>query len=287
MDNKEQSLKDNTKWLSRATDFELLMSQTNIFEKDKRFFLLAKKSDKLASAVYLITDMFSDKEPLKWTLRKKAVGVVSQITKLKISKWSDKNTQLNVLQSSIIELISLLETAFLGGLVSSMNFSILSLELAKLVKQNEEYAQSDLEDKNDFNLKNELTTEDESYKGQEYIKDNEHQQRKEHEMSFKDKGHHRDLQGQNSNTKYSVTDRVSKPIITSKKRIENKEKKNDRQVKIIDLIKDKKHVSIKDISVNIKDCSEKTIQRELNSMVVSGVLKKEGEKRWSRYSLNL
>jgi hypothetical protein len=32
-------------------------------------------------------------------------------------------------------------------------------------------------------------------------------------------------------------------------------------------------------------CSEKTLQRELVSMVKNGVLDKMGEKRWSRYFL--
>jgi hypothetical protein len=42
---------------------------------------------------------------------------------------------------------------------------------------------------------------------------------------------------------------------------------------------------IKDVSPLIEGCSEKTIQRELMSMVHNGTLKKIGEKRWSRYSL--
>ena len=44
-------------------------------------------------------------------------------------------------------------------------------------------------------------------------------------------------------------------------------------------------LTIKDFAKNIKDCSDKTIQRELISMVTSGVLKKEGERRWSKYFL--
>ena len=62
-------------------------------------------------------------------------------------------------------------------------------------------------------------------------------------------------------------------------------KKNYRQGIILDIIKSKKEVMIKDISSHIKDCSEKTIQRELLAMVDAGVLKKLGEKRWSKYSL--
>jgi len=45
-------------------------------------------------------------------------------------------------------------------------------------------------------------------------------------------------------------------------------------------------LTIKDFTKNIKDCSEKTIQRELLAMVAKGVLKKEGERRWSKYFLS-
>jgi predicted HTH transcriptional regulator len=62
-------------------------------------------------------------------------------------------------------------------------------------------------------------------------------------------------------------------------------KKGNRQSVIIGLLKRKKEIMIKDVSPLIKGCSEKTIQRELSAMVQSGLLKKEGEKRWSKYSL--
>ena len=62
-------------------------------------------------------------------------------------------------------------------------------------------------------------------------------------------------------------------------------KKNNRRANILDIIKIKKKVTIKDISSLIKDCSEKTIQRELVALLKEGVLRKEGERRWSTYSL--
>lgn len=62
-------------------------------------------------------------------------------------------------------------------------------------------------------------------------------------------------------------------------------KKNSRQNIIITILKRKKEVMIKDVSPLINGCSEKTIQRELLAMVQAGILKKMGEKRWSRYSL--
>ena len=44
---------------------------------------------------------------------------------------------------------------------------------------------------------------------------------------------------------------------------------------------------IKEVSNIVPDVSEKTIQRELLNLVSEGVLKKTGEKRWSKYSLKV
>ena len=62
-------------------------------------------------------------------------------------------------------------------------------------------------------------------------------------------------------------------------------KKNERQDNILNILKNQSDLTIKDFSKIIKDCSEKTIQRELLELVQKGVIKKEGERRWSRYSL--
>jgi hypothetical protein len=61
--------------------------------------------------------------------------------------------------------------------------------------------------------------------------------------------------------------------------------KNSRKDKVVSLLGAGKPMGIKDFAKEIKDCSEKTIQRELLAMVESGVLKKTGERRWSLYSL--
>ncbi len=58
-----------------------------------------------------------------------------------------------------------------------------------------------------------------------------------------------------------------------------------RRDRILGIIKDKGQVTIKDVSTAITDVSEKTIQRELMSLVSDGRIVKEGERRWSRYSI--
>ncbi len=60
----------------------------------------------------------------------------------------------------------------------------------------------------------------------------------------------------------------------------------DRRAAILSVIQNKKKVSIKDISTLIRTVSEKTIQRELTALITEGIVRKEGERRWSTYSLS-
>ncbi|MDA8596991.1 hypothetical protein N9L26_01500 [Candidatus Pacebacteria bacterium] len=59
----------------------------------------------------------------------------------------------------------------------------------------------------------------------------------------------------------------------------------DRRERIKTILEAKGEASIKDISDIITDVSEKTVQRELNAMIEDNVVKRQGERRWSRYSL--
>jgi hypothetical protein len=59
----------------------------------------------------------------------------------------------------------------------------------------------------------------------------------------------------------------------------------DRRTRIRTIIEAKREATIKDISEIITDVSEKTIQRELNAMIEENVVKRQGERRWSKYSL--
>ncbi|OYV28174.1 MAG: hypothetical protein B7W98_00085 [Parcubacteria group bacterium 20-58-5] len=59
----------------------------------------------------------------------------------------------------------------------------------------------------------------------------------------------------------------------------------DRREAVLSVIRDKGRASIKDISTLIRDVSEKTIQRELLALISAGMVLKQGERRWSTYSL--
>lgn len=57
----------------------------------------------------------------------------------------------------------------------------------------------------------------------------------------------------------------------------------ERLSKILDFVRKNKSVSIKDISAVVRNCSEKTVQRELALLIQRGLVKKVGERRWSLY----
>ena len=60
---------------------------------------------------------------------------------------------------------------------------------------------------------------------------------------------------------------------------------SDRRERIKTILEAKGEATIKDISEIITDCSEKTIQRELNAMIEDNIVKRQGERRWSKYSI--
>lgn len=59
----------------------------------------------------------------------------------------------------------------------------------------------------------------------------------------------------------------------------------DRAERIKTVLEAKPQATVKDIAEVITDVSEKTIQRELNSLIEKGQVVREGERRWSRYSV--
>lgn len=68
----------------------------------------------------------------------------------------------------------------------------------------------------------------------------------------------------------------------SEKRPDSKER-GERLSLILEVIRKQNGASIKDISAIVKNYSEKTIQREITALIKQGLVRKEGERRWSLY----
>jgi len=80
----------------------------------------------------------------------------------------------------------------------------------------------------------------------------------------------------------------SKPPKVSKghiRQIKDNPQKDTRREAILAVIGGRGTVYIKDIAKVVRGVSEKTVQRELASLVAEGVVARKGERRWTLYSL--
>lgn len=110
-------------------------------------------------------------------------------------------------------------------------------------------------------------------------------------VDFFSQGHVSELKKQKIETKGHIKDIIqnkTSDLISSKGHTRDNIKigDNTRKMVIISHVPKGSRVSVKDIQGAIPNVSVKTLQRELSSLVESGVLKKEGVRRWTLYSLS-
>ncbi|MFA6446115.1 MAG: hypothetical protein WCW14_02580 [Candidatus Paceibacterota bacterium] len=234
-----------------------------LFASDPHTAYLFKKTEKLASALYLITGLLSDNEPMKWSMRDIGLKLLSHGVSLSRMSLKDRKERSYDLLATLLESISLLEIAHTAQLLSRMNYELIKSETDKVIQSIESH---------EHNLVSpHLVLPNDFFSGSDL------------EGSFR-----RPLVERNfdKGQKDSHTDmsHIKQGGVLNKMSLIQKDK-NTRQQKIVDLLKDGVSLTVKDFAKVINDCSEKTIQRELLSLVSLGTLRKEGERRWSRYSL--
>lgn len=236
----------------------------SFFDKDSEFIFVYKKTEKLASAVYMVTSLFSESEPMKGTLRKKVSDLVSFMVDFKESNDGGQQDVLYHTRIKVLEIVSFLEISFRGGLISEMNFNVLKQEFINLL----ELLNTSPSSRSGFHSPISKT----------FFADEVDQ---EHLKNTLDQRNYHIISHQNQIGKIVIDEQRARSMPFKKDF-----KKSNRQTIILDLLKKKKELTIKDIAEVIKNCSQKTIQRELNSFISVGVLKRTGVRRWSKYSLN-
>ena len=79
---------------------------------------VSKRTEKLSSALYLITNLVSDTEPLKWELRSRGIDIMADIFASKIHSLAERAMLLSRTQNTVYEVLSLLEIGRVGALIS-------------------------------------------------------------------------------------------------------------------------------------------------------------------------
>ncbi len=209
----------------------------------------------VSKAIYMVTDLFDKDEPLRMSLRRSAIECV-------------ENTNS---KASILQLISLIRLSKELGLITDMNADIL---LDVLKGKVTELDNSD--DKQVVDLSN-LSA---------HV-NNEDDKETESGIKIKEDISHVSIQKPVSDRKVQPTASITIHNSTHNVKTINNISMDigSRRKKIMEIVRVKGAVTINEFMDAIKGCSSKTIQRELTSLVLSGNLKKTGERRWSKYSL--
>jgi len=253
-----------------------------LFAGDSYGLFVFQKTDRLVKAIYLLTGLMSEKEPMRERMRylvnemlKNALGMSDRI-------WGEEIYQRNLLSSSS-EISVLFDIAENTKMMSKMNHQIITSELKKfadfLIASSVNYSSAKIAFEpglfnGDYNyvpdqtILNTPSVQNENTMSGYSIKD----------KIYTDKGQ-RDVNPINNSSDFKEKMSFTKTNVPEKK-IKDK---NNRQDIILSMLKSGVRLTVKDFSKVIDDCSEKTIQRELLNLVSKGVLKKEGERRWTKY----
>lgn len=228
----------------------------NIFEKDIRRVFIYKKTERLAKAIHLIAPAFSGSVSLRNRIDTIAISLVdAAILPLTLARTA--------LSRELLSLSSLLSIARTSGLLSPMNSEIIAHEAHLLLQEVAAYEEPRLIFDEAMTLSGiaKSASKMESTSGlRSSLSASKRVARKISDSGSK--GHIKDI------------DAVSDINI------------KDRREAILSVIRNKGKTSIKDISTIIRDVSEKTIQRELLTLIEAGIVEKQGERRWSTYSVS-
>lgn len=250
--------------------------QLSMVIKDMSLTISYTKTNKLITALYMVTDMIDKEEPLRNKLRTLGTGIISDIN------YSPGNAR-----GKISEVMSFLDIASAINIISEMNCNILCKEFLELNHSIEESLGKIGMLKKQINLADFFVSgklEENSPKRFSVIRGDIPIGHPNPTRIGVQKGDTL-LKALSDKNFIRSVNRTEEDFVVLKQ-----ERRND----ILFILKDNgSNATIKDIKDRVKNkaeetkslvsCGEKTLQRELLSMVKDGVLYKTGEKRWSRY----
>lgn len=236
--------------------------RTTPFGANKAAERLYARCERISIAVFLLTSHVVANDPIKTRIRSASLDLMDAALEMREEMRSPESEFVIAFTQSVRSLISLVRAAAAAGYISIHNAEILSGAIDELgtfmtASQRSNMAEHILLTKEDLvGPIGPLT----DTGRMSFIKD------------VKDRPYVKDIQAKDTTQSMSNTAKLSVPL-------------NTRAQAIMQILVSGRELGIKDICNNLPEYSEKMIQRELAELVREGKVKKEGDKRWSRYSL--
>jgi DNA-binding transcriptional ArsR family regulator len=228
---------------------------SNIFDKDIRRVYIYKKAERLAKAIHLVAPAFATSPALKDRIDAVAVALID-------AAIVPPSESRELLSRELLALSSVLAIARTTSLLSSMNAELIAHEAHELLQEVASYDEPRLFlDPVPTIAELAKTVAQKPAQASKVFEKPESKTAKAANLSI----------GQNKG--HSIGQIADTGV------------KSGRRDSILSVLRAKGPVYIKDISTVIRDVSEKTIQRELQSLVEEGAVSRTGERRWTSYSL--
>ncbi len=218
-----------------------------VFEKDVRRVYVYKKSERIAKAIHMISPAFKDSRPMRERLQRLAVELIDAASR-------PIPESREALSRELLTLLSILSMARSSQMLSHMNADLIGREAQALLQDISGYEDPRVAFEDVPTLAS--ISKAVPQKGSQPLS----QKAQASYPDISDKRHDKGLAPQ-------IKDNSS------------------RRESILSVLKSKGPSYIKDISTVIRNVSEKTVQRELQTLVSEGLVSKKGERRWTTYSV--
>lgn len=238
-----------------------------ITRKDVGFLSIYNRSCRLTAAIFMVLNVIDQDDELKTRIKNLSLSLISKVVNLKDIGFLDAGKLTADIERNSLELMSVLDIAGVSGLISKMNGDIIKAEFQFFVSELDKFA-SRFENNRNVSVKNIFSEEPISGAG-----------------GGSEKTNRFGTVGTENIHGYTPMTVLGDGNANSTKSDNGHKRKDTRRITILNFIKGHNGASIKDIAVNITGCSEKTVQRELVSLIREGKIKKTGERRWSKYSI--
>lgn len=230
--------------------------QTSPFQKNTEADNILKRVERIASAVYLVTNHLSLSDTLVQRVRFITDEMIASVLDMKDGLFGNGEHARMSMTGRVRHLIALMQLLQVGGFVSQKNVMVLIEALDAL---GEKIAQG--RPVHGVQIEREEMV----------VADREMVQISRSSKTVQEK-----------NTSSYV---FEKDTHTPPKVVVVSETKKKRTQTIMDTLSKDTLLGIKDICNRFPEYSEKMVQRELAQLVEEGIARKVGEKRWSRYGL--
>lgn len=224
---------------------------------------LYRKAERVVAAAHVLTAHLPVQEPLRKDIRTVSVALLPTLLEMRDDMRAVQSPRTQEFETKIRHLVSLVRLAAVSSFISFQNADLVCEALDDLVyflhaSQKTAYSES-------IRLSKELFTD---VRTQSIKVESSTSGALREKMQKTDSVHEESI-------KKDIVSRVSL----------SSEKPSVRAEQIMSILRSQPKLSIRDVAAQLPEYSEKMIQRELADLVQSGKVRKEGEKRWSTYSV--